>query len=171
MKNKFLLLGATALLSTGAIVANAANPTDDMKVNVELVVASQFKANGDLEFGRWNVPTGTKTVTLSMASNGVVTPSTGVTEIGSDTSDPGNTIGAPCDTLLFPETVYLSADSGYVKDLTSGPGTLTNLKATDGDGVEFACNVYGDLTIGDGSAEIRSSLYSGSFTITAVLGL
>ena len=106
-----------------------------------------------------------------MDKDGIITPSTGVTEIGSNTSQRGYTMRAPCDTLIFPETVYLQTGSNYVKDQTSGEATLTNLKAINDDGVDFNCYVYGDLTVGDGSTEIYSSQYTGSFTITAVLGL
>ena len=169
MKNKFLLLGATALLSTGALLANAENPTADMNVDVELVMANQFWVVNNLKFGRWNVPTGTKTVTLSMDEDGIVTSSSGVTEIGSDTAQIGVTYGAPCDTLSFPETVYLTGNDVYEKDRTSGEGTLTNLKATFNEGADFTCVVHGDLTIGVEPYEVTSSMYSGSFTITAVL--
>ena len=172
MKNFKLLLATTAILSTAlAINTKAANPTQDMNVDVEIVRADAFQVWQHMNFGRWVVPSGTKSITLSMDQNGNVTTTTaGATRI--ETGRKGKTLQVPCNTLSFPATVYLRPDTEHTKDLNSGSYRLTNITATAEGTSDFECAIHGDLTIASGSSsDIESTQYSASFTITAMLGL
>ena len=177
MKNFKLLLATTALLSVGTMGANAANPSKDMNVDVEIVVADSMSVVDHLDFGRWVVPKNITSITLSMDSTGAITPNVeGATKVG-NSSQRGWVQNVPCDTLLLPETVYLTLGAGHTKGATSGVGTLTNLgvfTAPNNNGAsEPDCYIYGDVTINEQieGDKLQSRKYSAKFTITAMLGL
>ena len=174
MKNFKLLLATTAILSAGlAMNAKAANPTDDMNVSIELVVADQFEVTQHMNFGQWVVPSNASSTTFYLDFDGEIQVLSGTaTRIDDDTAPYGYTVGAPCDTLSFPPTVYLAEgyNTGQQISEENASATLTNIEAVkDGETEDKGhnCRIFGKLTI----PQPTSTPYHGKITITALLGL
>ena len=175
MKNKFLLLGATALLSTGALLANAddLSYTDSAEFNarVELIKAAGITMIYDtVDFGRL-VQTGAAapTGTATMDRNGTVTLS------GS---------GAVRDTAFASQVgrFEINIPEGYTATVT--PAASVSLINTLGNGITFTptvtlfgssegsnynmhdYKVHGSLDLEDVPF---SGVYRGSFTVNVIV--
>ena len=173
MKNFKLLLASTAILSTGALMANAeiTNPTADMNVGIELIVTNAFDVGADMDWGRWVIPSETKSIIFTMDKTGDISTTTSGVTLIAPPFETAYTAGAPCDTLTFPDEVYLVGNNSYSHE-EGGEGVVTGFYAVEAsDTAGYTCYIFAQtLTVtGEDGENIKSSPYTGSFTITAVL--
>ena len=189
MKNKFLLLSATALLSAGALMANATTPVGTLTgesvlvpVNAEVVKAYSLSAT-PLNFGKVVFSSDPEYPTILLS---VLVDENGVTTIDSTRSVEGKgnpsayvltqgatgvVTGATCDQLIYPGSD--SVDGGDVT-LTTKPAGATNfLHARI---FELKCKTVGEKSVFYGrfnlqdlnEGEILPGTYSGSFEVTVI---
>ena len=190
MKNFKLLLGATALLSTGALLANATTPVGTLTgesvlvpVNAEVVKAYSLSAT-PLNFGKVVFSSDpeypTTVLAVEVDENGV----TAIDDIGSvegkgnasayvlTQGAAGLVTGATCDQLIYPGSD--NPEEGGQFNLTTRPaGATSNLdshidslkcKTVDGKSVFYGRFMLEDIA----QTEILPGTYSGSFEVTVI---
>ena len=145
MKNKFLLLGATALLSTGALMANAYLPEDitgstKMDVKAEIVNNLNLRQERPLDFGRiaWD-NSGNYNIALNPNADGSST----INRRGVSFND-GAQSGEVCFADLVPSATLVSGLSITVGNIEDG-GSAIYLYDENGDEIAG----YPDVDFGD----------------------
>ena len=186
MKNFKLLLGATALLSTGALLANATTPVGTLTgesvlvpVNAEVVKAYSLSAT-PLNFGKVVFSSDpeypTNMLSVEVDENGITT----IDEIWNSEYNSayvltqgaaGVVTGATCAQLIYPGSD--SVDGGTLNLTTRPAGAANSLesyvaelkcKTVDGKSV-----FYGRFNLEDSAnGEILPGTYSGSFEVTVI---
>ena len=160
MKNFKLLLATTAILSTGALVANAENPKIDMYAAVEILSVADFTNARDMDFGKWVVPEGKKSFTISLKEDGASSVDETVTIITDGIS--GMTSGMPCNLLSFPNSVTFDTTPS-----NTATATLSGIYSDDAG--EYECFIYANSLVIEDTNSIPSGIYEGHFEVTAVL--
>lgn len=184
MRNIKLLLATTAMLSMGAMVANATgivgNETVDMPVKVDLITPISLTVDQPLDFGRIVVKD-TLMMTLSMNSDGIttITSQTSPMDAQSNTH-PGSSYilqpggvgiisGTTCANISLPDSPSTISISDPNSECSGQSCSLliTQLKCDTVNGKSY---ISGGMSISgySSSKPIPSGNYRGSFTVTAV---
>ena len=167
MKNKFLLLGATALLSTVALMANAdttpgsfTGETTDMDVKVEIIEARSLSATA-LDFGRIVVTQDNDDLGVEMDIDGNETITSGNEAYILKTGSKGVVTGATCDELTYANRINLTIPAG-----ATGDAEVHHINCyQDEDEATF----YGTLQMdGTGDDAIVAGNYTGKLTVTVI---
>ena len=166
MKNFKLLLATTAILSTGALLANAdttpgsfTGETTDMDVKVEIIEARSLSATA-LDFGRIVVTKAVDDISIRIDEDGnerAIGDGAYILKTGSK----GVVIGATCDELTYADKI----------DLTKPAGATGNAKVLyiNCNQVEDQATFYGEFNIaGTGDDAIVAGNYTGKLTVTVI---
>ena len=164
MKNFKLLLATTAILSTGALLANAdttpgsfTGETTDMDVKVEIIKARKLTATA-LDFGRIVVTQDNADITIEMDRDGNETDS-GDNVYILKTGSKGVVTGATCEELTYANRIDLTKPAG-----ATGSADVTSINCYQ---VDDKATFYGDLNISD-SDPIAAGNYTGKLTVTVI---
>ena len=174
MKNKFLLLGATALLSTGAILANAdplpalPDASATLEVRISLYNAAGITVKEDtIDFGTL-AATGDHTGASVRLMRGIRTiTGSGVVAAGGEVKTAYLYVAVPTGykaTLSLPQKVTLQDTYSEKFRLTFVPEKILDEEAGVGDIYYNAYDIGGSIDLSD---EFHGD-YTGSFTVTAV---
>ena len=189
MKNFKLLLGATALLSTGALLVNAGSiigqETINVRMSVDVIRPLNLTKEKDLYFGKVVVPEGINDITISMDSAGIVSiPSESIGYIEGITTNPvpyvltqghrGIIGGATCNQINFTVknsmTNTVSSSSEGMADRTGPTNTYLSVFCEDADD---KANIYANVKLQNDDANLYKSIlanitYGGTVYATAV---
>ena len=188
MKNKFLLLGATAILSMSAMTTNVAaavsNVEKDINVHVRILRGNGANVIQDIDFGSFFVTGNSETINMEPATGRVyyeagelehynessgaqgdllTTAKNGIIEYVSDTADFGD---ANVASVSLPASVTLNHTDGK-------SGVVTFVPASSMIRTESNINHYGEIFgIGGTLSVVNASAgdYEATFTVTFVIG-
>ena len=182
MKNKFLLLATTAILSAGALMANAdtspvgtlSGESVPVQAKAEIIHARSLSAT-PLDFGKIVVATNydgdwADEVQVTIDRDGNETIDHGFYGYILQEGSKGVVTGATCEELNWTQDLEGDA-SNYVLNMTK-PAEVTNAYVhnlncyTDNGEATF----YGKFYAGGGDYVIPAGEYSGSFTVTVIEG-
>ena len=168
MKNFKLLLATTAILSTGALLANATgttgHETETVNFSIELVQARSLHQDQPIKFGRIVLDQDTLTLEAQISSEGIITSvggNEGTHPYALDGAQKGIVSGATCEQLSYPSsTTNITPPSGNLTTKHMNIDCLT---------VEGKAIFYGDINMKmENNAPLPIGTYNGSFTVTAV---
>ena len=174
MKNFKLLLATTAILSMGAMAANAlTGETESVEMKAELIRAISLENTEPLDFGRIVVEDETTSLTVAMNSSGV--SSVSGTTVGTQgkvinayvvtQGGKGIITGANCAHLSHPTSAHLNVPTGAPESISI---YITGLSCVPID--DSTSSFYGTLHFSSTSSTtpVPEGKYTGSFTVTAI---
>ena len=169
MKNFKLLLATTAILSTGAVMANAENGGIMMNAGVNITRAGKLKKTQDINFGSVVIPTNATELVLYMGRDGEVTAGDESVHVMGD-SFTGRLEGAPCSLLSYPDNVEITSKptseynvTGSISDIICVDSGYDGINISSSDARFFALEL--NIT---STGPLASGRYYGGFTITSV---
>ena len=165
MKNFKLLLATTAILSTGALLANAdttpgsfTGETTDMDVKVEIIEARSLSATA-LDFGRIVVTKNNDDLSVVMDRDGNENVDGAGNAYILKTGSKGVVTGATCEELTYANQIDLTKPTG-----ATGDAEVHSINCNQ---VEDEATFYGVLHIA-GDDPIAAGNYTGKLTVTVI---
>ena len=173
MKNKFLLLGATALLSTGlaiGVMADDEPSTTTLKASAEIVVADMVVPVQDIDFGRFMM----QPSDLENDFIATMNPETGVVT-SEGTSHSGGKNGQVIVTSTYsspkkiqiPTTVWLTDYEGHLMSIDTNFVQIGNNSGV-GPYIVKTYGIGGTLRGFSGYNGYGAGVYTGELTVTVI---